>query len=154
MKLNFPRNVSGLLRRSDAFLSSSTAGKMMVASAGLVSLPSIHRIIPNAIARPRKYAFTCESASKRYPHCQMLAFGSAECEDRRGPVNLGVARYRRRITWKIRSWFPAAGSSARNVTGGRKLARHDSYCWSMIFIGKPVRPRIKSGASFSGSCSD
>jgi hypothetical protein len=22
--------------------------------------------------------------------------------------------------------FPAAGSSARNVTGGRKLARHDS----------------------------
>jgi hypothetical protein len=27
--------------------------------------------------------------------------------------------------------FPAAGSSARNVTGGRKLARHDS--WAQYF---------------------
>jgi hypothetical protein len=33
--------------------------------------------------------------------------------------------------------FPAAGSSARNVTGGRKLARHDSwvlYPWT-LFLG-------------------
>jgi hypothetical protein len=28
------------------------------------------------------------------------------------------------IKWLIGSWFPAAGSSTENVTGGRKLARH------------------------------
>jgi hypothetical protein len=37
-----------------------------------------------------------------------------------------VTRYQRRAMWQVRSWFPVAGSSAVNVTGGRKLARHDS----------------------------
>jgi hypothetical protein len=32
--------------------------------------------------------------------------------------------------------FPAAGSSARNVTGGRKLARHDSWAFlGAVFLG-------------------
>jgi hypothetical protein len=94
--------------------------------AKLVSLVAIHRVIPKPIAHFCSYALTCRLQTKDYHDFQMLAFGSAGCEDRQGRIDLGVARYRRRITWKIRLWFPAAGSSARNVTGGRKLARHDS----------------------------
>ena len=91
----------------------------------IVSLVAIHRVIPKPIAHRCSYALTCRLQTKGYHDFQMLAFGSAGCEDRQGRIDLGVARYRRRTMWKIRSWFRAAGSSARNVTGGRKLARHD-----------------------------
>ena len=92
----------------------------------LVSLASIHGIIPKAIVRFAPHAFTCAPKQRTILTFRSLAFGSAGCEDRQDRIGLGVARYRRRTTWKIRSWFRAAGSSARNVTGGRKLARHDS----------------------------
>jgi hypothetical protein len=92
----------------------------------LVCFSSIHRVIPKALVRFCTFALTCGLQTKDYHDFQILAFGSAGCGDRQGRIDLDVARYRRRIMWKIRSWFRAAGSSARNVTGGRKLARHDS----------------------------
>lgn len=97
-----------------------------MASAKLRSFASIHRIIPKASRPACSHAFPCAPNAKAYPHSQITRVWFAGCEDRQGRIGLGVARYRRRTTWKIGSRFPAAGSSARNVTGGRKLARHDS----------------------------
>ena len=87
---------------------------------------AIHRVIPKAVTVFCIDALTCGLQTTAYHRFQILAFGSARCGDRQGRIDLDVARYRRRIMWKIGSWFRAAGSSARNVAGERKLARHDS----------------------------
>jgi 4-hydroxybenzoyl-CoA thioesterase len=92
-----------------------------------LSLPSIHRIIPKHAAPICRHAFSCCQQTKSYHHYQIARVWFAGCEDRQSRIGLGVARYQRRTMWQIRNWFRAAGSSARNVTGGRKLARHDSW---------------------------
>ena len=105
----------------------------------------IHRIIPKRGPRRRNHTLTCSRASPRYPHCQIGCVWFTP--------NVTIASVR--LAWvppqlpaahHVASpiLVPAAGSSARNVAGGRKLARHDSY-GSVCDLGKSSAHSRASG---------
>jgi hypothetical protein len=76
-------------------------------------------------ALPR--AFACFASPPRYPLSQMLTFGSPSVRvAKTRPVWVLMPLPASHHVIDLISVF-SSGSSAGNVTGGRKLARHDSY---------------------------
>jgi len=83
-------------------------------------------VIPRRADRAPRHGLTCVLQTPRYPDARSLAFGSAGCEDRQGRIGLDVKPLPVSHHVVDRILVPSTGSSAENVTGGRKLARHDS----------------------------
>src|ERR1700722_6466424 len=91
------------------------------------------------------YALTCDSRLVRYRHYQISRVRFAGCDDRQGRVGPGcVAATSAAPCGRSEIGFPAAGSSAESVTGGRKLARYDSgnhYLWrSLSALAQSLEP--------------